>query len=118
MATASLPLLSHPPLHTDDNVSSTQCAAVDAEREGKLTETLAFKALPSVWFVSVPIKTRVPHCMDAHHAYFVGQCFLCPAGRWMVMSCSIQLAHMCQNVSNITEIVLSLDRLEWGQAKV
>ena len=68
MATASLPLFSHPPLHTDDNVSSTQCAAVDAEREGKLTVTLAFKALPSVWFVSVPIKTRVPHCMDAHHA--------------------------------------------------
>ena len=36
----------------------------------------------------------------------------------MVLSCSTQLAHMCQSASNITEIVLSSDRLAWGQAQV
>jgi hypothetical protein len=59
------------PGYSHDNVSNTQCAAVDAEREG----------------------------------------------RWVVLSCSTQLAHMCQSASNITEIVLSSDRLAWGQAQ-
>ena len=51
------------------------------------------------------------------HALFGGQC-LCPVGRWVVLSCSTELTHMCQSSSNITEIVFSSARLSWGQAQV
>ena len=43
---------------------------------------------------------------------------MCPVGRWLVLSCSTRLVHMCQNSSDITDMVLSSEKLPWGQAQV
>jgi hypothetical protein len=53
------------------NVTSTMCAAVDTEREG----------------------------------------------RWVVLSCSVELHHMCQRPSNMSDIALSADRAQWVKAQ-
>ena len=55
-------------------------------------------------------------CMNKHITGS-GQGF-CPIGRWVVVSCSTPLVHMCQSVSNITDIVLSDKASPWGQVKV
>ena len=39
-------------------------------------------------------------------------------GRWVVLSCSEYLVHMCQSSSNISDVALSIDRGEWGRAQV
>ncbi|CAI8033125.1 hypothetical protein GBAR_LOCUS18682 [Geodia barretti] len=47
----------------------------------------------------------------------------CPAvdiereGRWVVLSCSEDLVHMCQSSANISDVALSIDRGQWGTAQ-
>ena len=39
-------------------------------------------------------------------------------GRWVVLSCSEDLVHMCQSSGNISDVALSIDRGKWGTAQV